>query len=151
MSSNLEEYCCGLIVRRFEDDHPVKVYHKFQDDENVCLEYFLKHTNWDDDLKDSQVVDDLTECFRYIQRTHYAERSFEENLYQCLSQIGNLDGIDIISEDKKHHCVVKKVDIPKMCMYKLDIDGKSSIIYEINSIFREISMFSMIVLGHYFD
>ena len=150
MSSNLEKYCCGLIVRRFEDDHPVKVCHKFQDDKNDYLEYFLKHTNWDD-LKDSQVVDDLTEFFRYIQRTHYAERSFEENLYQCLSQIVNLDGIHITSEDGKHHCVVKKVDIPKMCMYKLDIDGKTSIIYEINSIFREITMFSMIVLGHYFD
>ena len=150
MSFNLEEFCCGLIVRRFEDDHPVKVYHKFQDDENECLAYFLKHINWDD-LKDSQVIDDLTEFYRYIQETHYADRSFEENLYQCLSQIGNLDGIDITSEDGKHHCVVKKVDIPNMSMYKLDIDGKTSIIYEINSIFREISMFSMIVLGHYFD
>ena len=150
MSSNLEGYCCGLIVRRYKDGHPVKVYHKFQDDENEYLEYSLIHNNWGD-LKDSQVVKDLTEFYRYIQRTHYAERSFEENLYQCLSQIGNLDGIDITSEDEKHHCVVKKVDIPNMSMYKLDIDGKSSIIYEINNIFREISMFTMIVLGKYFD
>jgi len=150
MSSNLEEYCCGLIVRRFKDGRPVKFHHKFQDDENEYLEHFINNTNWGD-LKDSQVVDDLTEFYRYIQKTRYADRLFEENLYQCLSQIGNLDGIDIISEDKKHHCVVKKVDIPKMCMYKLDIDGKTSIIYEINSIFREITMFSMIVLGHYFD
>ena len=150
MSSNLEGYCCGLIIRRYKDGHPVKVYYKFQDDENEYLEYSLKHNNWND-LKDSQVVKDLTEFYSYIQRTHYAERSFEENLYQCLSQIGNLDGIDITSEDGKHHCVVKKVDIPNMSMYKLDIDGKTSIIYEINSIFREISMFTMIVLGKYFD
>ena len=146
----MEKYCCGLIVRRFKDDYPEKVCCKFHDNKNICLEYFLKHVNLGD-LKDSQIIKDLIEFYNYIQQTHYAERSFEENLYQCLSQIGNLDGIDITSEDGKHHCVVKKVDIPKMCMYKLNIDGKFSIIYEINSIFREISMFTMIVLGHYFD
>lgn len=150
MDSDFEKYCCGLIVRHFEDGHPEKVYHKFQDDKNDCLEYFLKHNNWGD-LKDSQVVKDLIEFYSYIQRTHYAERSFEENLYQCLSQIGNLDGVDITSEDEKHHCVVKKVDIPNMNMYKLDIDGKTLIIYGINNIFRDITMFTMIVLGKYFD
>ena len=80
MSFGMEEYCCGLIVRCYKDCHPVKVYHKFQDDENKCLEYSLKHNNWGN-LKDSQVVKDLTEFYRYIQETHYAERSFEENLY----------------------------------------------------------------------
>lgn len=149
---NIEQYHCGCFISFLDENcqSKKKCALKLEDDKVPYIDYVVNHGNNWGDFQDCQVVKDLIEFNKYVKRTRYVDRSFEENLYLCLSQIGNLNGVVITSEDRKHKCSVKKVGYPDMEAYKLDIDGKTTIIYELTNNLREITLFSMIVMGSCF-
>ncbi len=149
---SIEQYHCGCFISFLDENGQPKKKRalNLEDDKVPYIDYVVNHGNNWGDFQDSQVVKDLIEFNKYVKRTRYVDRSFEENLYLCLSQIGNLNGVVITSEDRKHKCSVKRVGYSGMEAYKLDIDGKTSIIYELTNILREITLFSMIIMGSYF-
>ena len=157
-----EQSYCGLNISfLYDDGEPIEVIELCLKDNIVPnIEKFEQRNGWGDFHNKLQIVKDMIEFNEYAKRTHYAERSFEENLYIVLSQIIRSDNIVITSEDGKHKCSVKEVGYPCMLAYKLDIDGKTSIIYDFTLhihckptmlSLREISLFSMIVMGKYFE
>lgn len=157
-----EQSYCGLNISfLYDDGEPEEVFELCLKDNLVPnIEKFEQRNGWGDFHNKLQIVKDMIEFNEYVKRTHYAERSFEENLYIILSQIICPENIVITSEDGKHKCSVKEVGCPGMLAYKLDIDGKTSIIYDFTlhirgnpTMFslREINLFFMIVIGKYFE
>ena len=157
-----EQSYCGLKISfLYDDGEPEDVCELFLKENLVInIEKFEQRNGWGEFHNKLEIVKDMIEFNEYVKRTHYADRSFEENLYIVLSQIIRSDNIVITSEDGKHKCSVKEVGYPGMMAYKLDIDGKTSIIYDFTlhirgnptmRSLREISLFSMIVLGKYFE
>ena len=157
-----EQSYCGLNISfLFDDGEPEELIELCLKDNLVPnIEKFEQRNGWGDFHNKLQIVEDMIEFNEYAKRTHYTERSFEENLYIVLSQIIRPDNIVITSEDGKHKCFVKEVGCPGMIAYKLDIDGKTSIIYDFTLLIhckptmlslREISLFSMVVMGEYFE
>ena len=156
-----EQSYCGLNISfLYDDGEPEEVSELFLKDNLVPNIEKLEQRNGWGEFQNVQIVKDMIEFNEYVKRTHYADRSFEENLYIVLSQIIRPDNIVITSEDGKHKCTVKEVGYPGMIAYKLDIDSKTSIVYDFtlhircnSTMFslREISLFSMVVMGEYFE
>ena len=156
-----EQSYCGLNISFLYEDGELEEINELFLKDNVVpnIEKLEQRNGWGE-FQNVQIVKDMIEFNEYVKRTHYADRSFEENLYIVLSQIIRPDNIVITSEDGKHKCTVKEVGYPGMIAYKLDIDSKTSIVYDFtlhircnSTMFslREISLFSMVVMGEYFE